>query len=40
MSSRAFVTKSGITFSGYWYGPKLLEARVMTTGRRYVAQYE
>src|SRR5947209_19372276 len=35
----ALVTKSGITFSGYCQGPKLLDERVMSTGSRWVCQY-
>ena len=31
--SRRLVTNSGITFSGYCHGPKLLDDRVITTGR-------
>ena len=30
--SSRFVTNSGMTFSGYWYGPKLFDDRVMSTG--------
>src|SRR3954464_15899085 len=34
------VTNSGMTFSGYWYGPKLLDDRVTSTGSPYVLRYE
>ena len=40
MSSIRFVMKSGMTFSGNWYGPKLFEERVTTTGSWYVVWYE
>src|ERR671934_1972828 len=31
---------NGTTFSGYWYGPKLFDERVMTTGTPCVRQYD
>ena len=31
-SSSALVTNSGMSFSGYWYGPYLFEQRVITSG--------
>src|SRR3954447_2543800 len=34
------VVKSGIAFSGYWYGPKLFVQRVTVTGRPYVWWYD
>jgi len=30
------VTKSGIIFSGYWFGPYVLEPRVITASTPYV----
>src|SRR5438046_10768212 len=38
--SSRLVTNSGMTFSGYWYGPKLLDERVMRTGSSYVVKYD
>src|SRR3954452_2212291 len=40
LPSSRFVVKSGIAFSGYWNGPKLLVQRVTTTGSPYVWWYE
>ena len=34
--SSAFVTNSGMSFSGYWFGPYVLLPRVTQTGRPYV----
>ncbi len=31
--SSRLVTNSGMTFSGYWYGPKLFDDRVTMSGR-------
>jgi len=36
LSSSAFVTKSGISFSGWWYGPYVFAPRVITTSSPYV----
>ena len=37
--SSAFVTKSGMIFSGYWFGPYVFEPRVIVASTPYVRTY-